>query len=154
MKKKDKKTHNELCKQGKRWLEKTIGARLAISEMVCLNKFGEIPDVIGWKSGYSILIECKTSKSDFRADFKKTFRQIPEQGMGTFRIYLCPDNIIKPEDLPVGWGLLYYHPERKNLKRIVCFSGNILMPAGNMDYFKANFESEKNLLLSFISRKK
>jgi hypothetical protein len=145
--------HDELCKQGQRWLKKTIGARLAISEMVCCNTYGEIPDVIGWKGGYSILIECKTSRSDFKVDAKKIFRQFPEFGMGTFRLYLCPDGLIKPEELPEGWGLLYYSPERKTLKRVECFKGNIVMESGNLKFQASHFKSERDLLLSYVSRK-
>jgi hypothetical protein len=151
--KKDNSLHNELCRQGKRWLEKTIGARLAISEIVCNSIWGEIPDVIGWKSGYSLLIECKTSRADFKADSKKIFRMNPDYGMGTFRLYLCPDETIKPDELPKGWGLLYYSPDRKSLKRVECFKGNIVSPSGNLSYFHSNFESEKDLLLSYACRR-
>lgn len=144
--------HDELCKQGVRWLKKTIGARLAISEIVCSNTYGEIPDVIGWKSSYSILIECKTSRSDFKADSKKIFRQFPDFGRGQLRLYLCPDGIIKPEELPEGWGLLYYSPERKNLKRIECFKGNIVCESGNLKFQEAQIKSERALLLSYHCR--
>lgn len=151
--KKDNSLHDELCKQGKRWLKKTIGARLAISEMRCLSYWGEIPDVIGWKSGYSILIEAKTSLSDFRADFKKKFRQDQKCGMGNYRFYLCPEGLIKPEMLPENWGLLYYSPESKNkIKRIVCFKGNILDNSGNLKRQKSFIEGEKDLLLSYACR--
>jgi hypothetical protein len=150
----DNSLHAELCKQGKKWLEKTIGARLAISELRCLSKWGEIPDVIGWKSGYSLLIEAKTSRSDFKADSKKKFRINQEYGMGNYRLYLCPEGLIKPEELPENWGLLYYSPREKNLKRVVCFKGNILNNSGNLKRQKSFIEGEKDLLLSYACRMK
>lgn len=69
---------------------------------------GERPDAIGWRDGISILIECKASHADFLADRKKPFRAETDnqQGMGDWRFYLCPPEIIKPEELPEGWGLL------------------------------------------------
>jgi hypothetical protein len=146
--------HKELCKQGDRWLKKTVGCSLSISELVCSNSYGEIPDNIGWKSGYSILIECKTSRSDFKVDAKKIFRQFPEFGMGQLRLYLCPDGLIKPEELPEGWGLLYYSPNRKTLKRIECFKGNIVSESGNLKFQKSHIKSERSLLLSYIRRLK
>ena len=146
--------HDELCEAGKKWLIKSIGARLAISELVCNTTYGEIPDVIGWKSGYSILIEAKTSRSDFQADKKKIFRQYPEYGMGTYRLFLCPDGLIKPEELPDSWGLLYYHPDKKKRKieRIECFKGNIIMESGRLKGQITNFEAERNILLSYTCR--
>lgn len=30
--------------------------------------------------------------------------------MGDYRYYCCPKGLIKPEELPLGWGLLYVFP--------------------------------------------
>ncbi len=66
----------------------------------------EMPDAFGWSaSGMSILIECKTSRSDFSADKRKPHRH-PDLGMGTLRYYLAPSKVLKPKDMPEGWGLL------------------------------------------------
>ena len=67
---------------------------------------GECPDVIGWRDGHSILIECKVSRSDYLADRKKKFRAKPEMGMGDARLFLAPPGVIRPDELPQGWGLL------------------------------------------------
>jgi len=68
----------------------------------------ENPDVIGWASGAgSVLIECKSNRSDFLRDAGKPFRKNPRVGMGQRRYYLCPANTIQVKDLPPKWGLLW-----------------------------------------------
>lgn len=76
----------------------------------------EIPDAIGWAYGgrLSILVECKVSRSDFRADQKKLFRRKTHLGMGTHRYYMAPTGIIPLDDVPEMWGLLEYG-ERGNI---------------------------------------
>lgn len=143
-------THDELVKAGAKWLKKSNGSRIVLTEMVTSNL--EIPDIIGFKSGFSILIECKTSRSDFLVDKKKSFRIYPEDGMGNYRLFLCPDNLIKPDELPEGWGLLYYSPDRKELKRVVCWKGNIVGFTGGLKCFDANYRSEVAMLVSYIAR--
>lgn len=67
----------------------------------------EIPDAIGWSTaGYSTLVECKASRSDFLRDQKKYFRRVSEMGVGMQRFYLTPPGLLSPEELPEGWGLL------------------------------------------------
>jgi hypothetical protein len=67
---------------------------------------GETPDAIGWQSNHSILIECKTSRSDFLADKNKFFRRYPPAGMGLERYYLTSQGLLSPNEMPPGWGLL------------------------------------------------
>jgi hypothetical protein len=99
----------------------------------------ETPDAIGWRVGRSILIECKTSRSDFLADGKKFFRQYPEQGMGHTRYFMAPAGLIKPDDLPAGWGLLEVGVKiRETVK-----------PADHRPY---DASAEVTLLLSVIRR--
>jgi len=73
----------------------------------------ELPDVLGFKNEYSTVIEVKISRSDFFADRKKLFRIKPEKGMGDYRYYCCPKGLIKKEEVPEGWGLLYVYPGGK-----------------------------------------
>lgn len=153
-KKLDKSLHAELVREGARWLRKTVGSSLVIEEMACYNGTGEIPDIIGWKSGYSVLIECKTSRSDFLADKKKLFRRYPDMGMGVYRLFLCPDGIILSEDLPENWGLLYYDPFRTHkIKRIECFKGNIVTNEGQLKAQPVNYKAENALLISYARRR-
>ena len=67
----------------------------------------ERPDVIGFGSGSSALIEAKVSRGDFLKDKKKHFRKHPELGMGEYRFYACPTDLIKESELPKDWGLIY-----------------------------------------------
>ena len=147
-------THDELVKAGSNWLTKTIGSRFTLTELRTVNTYGEEPDIICWKSGYSILIECKVSRADFLVDKKKIFRQYPEYGIGNYRLFLCPEDLIKPEELPEGWGLLYYSPDCKYLKRVVCWKSNIVSNSGNLTSFIANSKSEVSMLVSYIARTK
>jgi hypothetical protein len=81
---------------------------------------GESPDYLGWNSkGASTLIEVKVSRSDFLADAKKPWRRNPNYALGRYRYYACPNGLIKKEDLPEGWGLIYvsnYGYARKQVK--------------------------------------
>lgn len=109
-------THNELVIRAEKWL-KQQGCKVTIRDQCRIyTSNGELPDAIGWRDGLSILIEAKASRSDFLADKKKSFRADPTKGMGDWRFYLCPPDVIKPEDLPDRWGLLWATP--KTIKKV------------------------------------
>lgn len=112
-------THRELCDIAVRWLKRSLssggpGCQFSVSE-VQSGWDGEIVDAIGFRfcaftsfeSDGSYLVEVKTSRSDFLADAKKPHRMNPETGMGKWRFYMCPEGLIKPDELPPKWGLLY-----------------------------------------------
>lgn len=107
--------HQQLCKLGEKWLRRQ-GCRVTLRDpfkaAVCT---GECPDVIGWRDGHSVLIECKVSRSDFLADKSKMFRAEPALGMGDARLYLAPPGVIQPDDLPEGWGLLIAEGDRVSI---------------------------------------
>ena len=65
----------------------------------------ETPDVIAWNSMISVMVECKASRADFLRDAKKPHR-ILTQGIGNRRYYAAPEGMLKPEEMPVDWGLL------------------------------------------------
>jgi len=71
-----------------------------------LGNWREIPDAIGFKFNNSILVEVKVSRSDFFADRHKYVRKNPKYGMGRERWYLTPKGMVKPEEVPDGWGLI------------------------------------------------
>lgn len=97
-------SHSELVARAARWLWNTCGCNAVLTEMSSYT--GEIPDAIGWKpNGRSLLVECKTSRADFRADGEKEWRKNPLVALGAERYYFCQPGIIKPEELPEGWGL-------------------------------------------------
>ena len=140
-------THDELVQAGINWFKKDLKSKVVLSESRGFG--GEIPDVIAWKSGFSFVIECKTSRADFLADRKKPHRII--RGMGHYRLFICPTDLIKPEELPNGWGLLYF--DGKKVNRIVCWKGNIFSIVKCMNQFEPDYQQEVRLLSSYISRR-
>lgn len=107
-------THDDLVMRAEKWL-KSQNCKVVIRDPFrTMNQ--EQPDTIGWRDGVSILIEAKASRADFLADKKKWFRKYPEKGMGDWRFYICEPDVIRIEDLPEGWGLLYVTP--KTIKKV------------------------------------
>lgn len=99
-------THEDLRKRAVKWLTGTCHCGVVLSELVCYNEGCEIPDAIGWKHNQSILVEAKISRADFLANEQKHHTR-SGLGMGRERYFLCPANLIKPEDLYDGYGLLW-----------------------------------------------
>jgi hypothetical protein len=142
--------HNELVERAGKWL-KSFGCSVVFCELVAATKHGEIPDAIGWKSGGSILIECKVHRSDFLADQKKVFRQLPHLGMGVFRLYMCPEGLIQPDEVPEGWGLLWIRG--KKVTRVIGPRGNYFPHDGAVAaHYKRSEASEIAMLVSAIRR--
>jgi len=100
----------------------------------------EKPDVIGWNGCSSIMIEVKVGRGDFLQDFKKPFRKYPEKGVGQYRYYYCPDGLIKENEIPEKWGLLYLNDKNKI---------EIIKVA---EIQRANMIAERNILISLIRR--
>jgi len=138
-------THDELVIRAERWLLKSVGCSFCLTELT--TSIGEIPDAIGWKFGKSILVECKASRSDFLSDKKKHFRRIPKNGIGKYRFYMCPPGIIKPEELPDKWGLLYCHD--KKIQKVVAPKGNCWH---KFPSFEFHFDREITFLCSALRR--
>lgn len=130
-------THKELAHIGYRWL-KNRSYGLVLCEFVSMS--AEIPDVIGFKYHYSTLIECKISRSDFFADQKKRFRQDPADGMGNYRYYMTPKGLLRPDELPEGWGLLEVSDKLKTREVVKAAPQN------------KSYRSEHNLLYSIARR--
>lgn len=99
-------THDHLVQQAGRWL-RNQGCGVVLLEMKANTLSGEIPDAIGWRGGdISIVVECKTSRADYRRDACKDAR-LCSMEMGDWRFYLCPEGLIQVEDLPPKYGLLW-----------------------------------------------
>ncbi len=94
--------HHGLVNSGYRWLKKRCGAMFKELTSVTV----EVPDVIGFNSNGSFLLEAKASRADFLADRKKPFRKDPSKGMGDWRFYIVPEGMVRIEELPEMWGLL------------------------------------------------
>jgi hypothetical protein len=124
--------HAVLVERAARWLKRSArgapGCKIVFAEMVCTAVF-ETPDAIGWDSrGSSHVIECKTSRADFRREQQKTAHRLGCQ-MGRFRYYLSLPDVLLPTDLPEDVGLLV--PHRRGLKVIVPPRCRDLLPAAS-----------------------
>lgn len=138
-------THNELVGLSYQWVMKRCG--VAFREFRSINE--EIPDVIGFRCGESLIVECKASRSDFLSDKNKKHRT---KGMGNFRFYCCPKRLIKREELPHKWGLLYVDENGK----VRCVFNPYNEMGGNYwpkeTGFTADIEAEHRLMYSALRR--
>ena len=99
-------THDELVVRAVAWLRKRMQCRVVLANC---GTSEERPDAIGWiDPDWSIVIECKASRSDFLRDLSKPSRRSPAFGMGKQRWYLVPGWDVVRDDtlLPAGWGVL------------------------------------------------
>ncbi len=104
-------THKRAVQRITNWLRNSKRCGVVMAELATQNH--ETPDCIGWHGmGGSLLVECKTSRADFHADKQKNFRHYEEMGMGDLRYFATPPALLKPADLPEGWGLLEIHEHR------------------------------------------
>lgn len=115
--------HYRLCCEGAKyiiqrramepWQSQNI---LSAVELVCYGT--ELTDVYATNRATSTIIEVKTSHSDFLNDKKKYARskqaETCKHQIGNYRYYLCPDGVISPDELPEGWGLLYWNGKKVN----------------------------------------
>lgn len=151
--------HRELCEIGAKLLKRPEsanghGCHFAIVEPSC---YGENPDVFGIRHGDNnhgvgtVLLEAKTSRSDFLADRKKPHRMNPEMGVGKWRYFICPVDLIKPEELPHKWGLIYVN-SRGHCKII---AGALSVPQEK--YFcewskkTKSFRNQEKIIASFLA---
>lgn len=107
-------SHSDLVKLAVRWLTRQ-NCYVVLREF-STNHLSEIPDAIGFRPASTVTIECKTSRADFLADQKKRSRINPTLGMGHWRYYLTPKGLLKPEEIPDGWGLL--ETTGRNVQRV------------------------------------
>lgn len=133
-------THAALVRKAVDWL-RGYRCGVVLSEQACVS--GEVPDAIGWKRAcHSVLVECKVSRGDFLADRAKPFRQKPDSAVGCERFYLVPRDLIRPEELPAGWGLLEVNNRGVELSR----------PSKKNLRSEEGFRCEMNLLLASLRR--
>ncbi|MBR4404938.1 MAG: hypothetical protein IKW84_09020 [Bacteroidaceae bacterium] len=156
--------HYQLCIEGAKWLRRQKWNFERCRQKPCYNmcKCGgackkhlwvavelvtwgsELTDVWGlgaWDE--SSIIEVKTSHADFKAEQKKWARSDEARDMqlqtGTFRWYLCPEGIIKKEELPDKWGLLYW-------------DGKKIYPVVSPVKFENTSRTDLHLLTSILKR--
>lgn len=153
--------HSQLTEIAVKWLkrpncQKGHGCLVSASELRS-GWDGEIPDAIGFKLAgnnvISVVVEAKASRSDFLCDKNKPHRQL---GMGDFRYYICPEYLIKPDELPPGWGLLYVN-KRGHIKVVfgaASYFGYSLASSKQLADFRHNADKEREqwLLVKILSR--
>lgn len=160
---KNKYSHNDLVQIGLKWMKKN-GFALASAELKSLIK--EIPDIVGFRAESSMIIECKCSMADFRADFKKPHRTIDGLGVGNYRLYLAEKGVLDINKIPSKWGFL--EVDEKGRVEVVRFKkGNIYV--GNLDekrsqtihrmgddqcefHHDSNIANERTILYSMLRR--
>lgn len=142
------KEHDDLCIRAARFLKSNGFGVVFDDRYQAATGSGELPDAIGFRNGVSCLIEVKVSRADFLADRKKHFRVKPNLGMGDWRFYLCPKDLISPDEVPNGWGLLY--ATKKQIKRIKGFPPNSQW--FNCKPFESNKQAECDFMYGALRR--
>jgi hypothetical protein len=133
-------THAQLVQKAIQWL-RSYRCGVVLSEQACFS--GEMPDAIGWKRAcHSVVVECKISRADFLADRGKPWREKPKAGMGCERFFLTPPELLRPEELPDGWGLLACR--RREVEMVKPSARDLRSAIG--------FRREMNLLLASLRR--
>jgi len=144
-------THAELVRHAEKWLYSSyknmtplghVRCSHVVTELRAATIYGECADALGWAQGRSILIECKTSRSDFKRDSGKIFRRYEQDGLGKQRYLLTNPGIITTDDLPEKWGFLEMT------------SSGVLRVVRESEFFEYNKEDEMKILLSVIRRMK
>jgi hypothetical protein len=95
-------THADLVVRARKWLYNRC--TVVLTEYRSYSPV--IPDAIGFNNAHSIVVECKISREDFKADLKKPHRQFVNQ-LGNYRYYLVLPHTVCSGDVPDNWGLLY-----------------------------------------------
>jgi len=132
--------HNSLTSLGVRWLRRQ-GFSVIATDLSTLGYRGR-EDILGFRSRCSAIIEVKVSRADFLVDRKKPHRN--SRGIGLYRFYLCPENLIAPNELPSGWGLL--HARGRSVIEVVRPLGNI-WPGPDTDFREwIKFQHPQNLI--------
>ncbi len=110
--------HDELVKRGVKWLKNNqvsiMRFPIILPEFRCYAN--SIPDVIGLNHNRTAVIECKISRADYLADKNKGHKRYRFQ-LGNYRYYLCPANLLLPNEINGGWGLLYCHPHKITIEK-------------------------------------
>ncbi|WP_425953273.1 hypothetical protein [Ralstonia pseudosolanacearum] len=149
--------HDLLTELGARWFRKQ-GFGVVATE-ITVGGCREQPDVIAFRHCCSAIMEAKASRGDFLADLRKPERTQEGMGLGVYRFYICPEGLIKPEELPPKWGLLYV--VGKKVVGVVMPQGNVWPGIGRaVPHFTPwlafqhtpNLEAERHVLYSIARR--
>lgn len=144
-------THKKLCNLGASWLKNRAPQKYPVVFVEMKTLGIEIPDVIGFNSESSAIIEAKTSRSDFKKDAEKFVRKHPQYGVGNYRYYICKEGLIKKNEIPKKWGLLYVG--KYNVVKVIKspIRGNI-DSVNNKNRFDVDKSRERQIMYSALRR--
>lgn len=130
-------THSELVDVARDWLRRQHP--IVLTELTVQD--AECADALGFAyRGKTTLVECKASRSDFKADAKKVFRRLPERGMGLHRYFMAPAGLLNADELPAGWGLLEWNGKFVRTQRT------------SFLFTDRNYDAEQSVLVSTLRR--
>ena len=121
-------SHTDLVDRAERWLRGTKQCKPVFIEVGSgAMEACEFPDAMGFGPHSSIVVECKSSRSDFLSDKRKPHREYPDLAMGNARYYMCEPSVINESELiRNGMGLLYvYRRKVKVIKESRFFQSNL-----------------------------
>ena len=134
-------THTDLVHHACRWLAGKHRCRPVFAEFQHLYS-DEMPDAIGWTRRLTHVVECKVSRSDFRKDAKKR-HVLAGDCIGQRRWYLCPPDLIRPDEAEfAACGLLYLMPR----------GVRVVLKAPNRDPSKKAIREEIDILRQAVKR--
>jgi hypothetical protein len=131
-------THGVLVGRAVSWLKKTKRCCPVLREF--RSAASEIPDAIGWRYHRSIVVECKVSVSDFRAEANKPSARGNRQ-VGLYKYYMTPRGLLNlaRTELPDKCGLLEY-------------DGSVVRIIREAEIRDTSWESEMQILVSVLRR--
>ncbi|MBU2723882.1 hypothetical protein [Acidithiobacillus ferridurans] len=150
--------HKDLCALARTWLQRPAsrsgpGCAVAVSESGnWVNK--EVVDAIGWRPygerAGSVLVEAKTSRSDFFADRAKKHRANSERGVGKYRYFMAPEGLLRMDEIPPQWGFITVN-RRGHIKVV---AGHVHLRRGEPDSWAhpCHAPAETALLIQCLAR--
>lgn len=148
-------THDQLIKHACSWLAKN---QFPVIVTEITHRESETPDVIGWSSnGACTVIECKVSRSDYEADYKKEWRRIGVRPMGRYRLYCVPEGLLNDKQLQTLQerhceGLLEVGESGFTRCTLQPYPNTGIGNEGNDGQRQRNYHAEQSILLSVIRR--
>ena len=139
-------THADVVARAVRWLRGHHACRAVYAEISTYERVN--PDAIGFRKpaggscAWSVLIEAKVSRSDFRADREKIIHRCPDLCPGQERWYLTPPNLLRAAEIPAGWGLA----------EVGARSVRIVLPAPIAPSSPGRAHADMGILLSVVRR--
>jgi hypothetical protein len=144
-------THSDLVRAAVKWLSGSRRCGIVFAELSAACRHPIIPDAIGWSGEWSILVECKVSRSDFLADRSKAIHALPDSYPGQERWYLAPAGLLTLADMPDGWHLAEVRGNRVHAVSEMWGNKPVLPDSFHM-YRAGRSMAEVPLLLSALRR--